>query len=83
MEYQRRGVESLLCKDLIQWTKASKNLWRKDKAEDFTLTKPAGKKKFCCDMHGRNRTHDTEDFFELKRHAKRAKPNTSCTEVDK
>eukprot|EP00957_Ditylum_brightwellii_P206599 15349154-Ditylum_brightwellii.AAC.1 len=26
-EYQCCGVESLLCKDLIQWTKTCKNVW--------------------------------------------------------
>eukprot|EP00957_Ditylum_brightwellii_P045406 3441509-Ditylum_brightwellii.AAC.1 len=34
-------------------------------------------------MHGRNKIHYTEDCFELKRHAKRAKPNTNCAEADK
>eukprot|EP00957_Ditylum_brightwellii_P143475 10930351-Ditylum_brightwellii.AAC.1 len=34
-------------------------------------------------MHGCNRTHDTEDCFELKQRAKHAKPNTSQNEVDK
>eukprot|EP00957_Ditylum_brightwellii_P052645 3991434-Ditylum_brightwellii.AAC.1 len=34
-------------------------------------------------MHGRNRTHDTEDCFELKRRTKRAKPNTSQNKTDK
>eukprot|EP00957_Ditylum_brightwellii_P162248 12353879-Ditylum_brightwellii.AAC.1 len=45
-------------------------------------TKPAGKKKFYCNMHGHNRTHDTEDCFELKWYAKCAKPNTSRNKVD-
>eukprot|EP00957_Ditylum_brightwellii_P026747 2022933-Ditylum_brightwellii.AAC.1 len=46
-------------------------------------TTPAGKRKFYCKMHGRNRTHNIKDCFELKRRAKRAKPNTSHDEVDK
>eukprot|EP00957_Ditylum_brightwellii_P038760 2929412-Ditylum_brightwellii.AAC.1 len=44
---------------------------------------PAGKKKFYWDMHGCNRTHDTEDCFELKQRAIRAKPNTNRAEADK
>eukprot|EP00957_Ditylum_brightwellii_P003783 287432-Ditylum_brightwellii.AAC.1 len=48
-----------------------------------TPTSPAGKKKFYCEMHGRKRTHNTEDCFELKRHAKRTKASTNCDEVDK
>eukprot|EP00957_Ditylum_brightwellii_P204908 15341334-Ditylum_brightwellii.AAC.1 len=55
----------------------------KCKAEDSTPTTPAGKKKFYCDMHGRNRTHDTEDCFELKWRTKCAKPNKSCNKADK
>eukprot|EP00957_Ditylum_brightwellii_P014887 1122965-Ditylum_brightwellii.AAC.1 len=34
-------------------------------------------------MHGRNRTHDTEDCFELNWRTKCAKPNTNCAETDK
>eukprot|EP00957_Ditylum_brightwellii_P184731 14070007-Ditylum_brightwellii.AAC.1 len=34
-------------------------------------------------MYGRNMTHNTEDCFELKRRAKRAKASTNCDEVDK
>eukprot|EP00957_Ditylum_brightwellii_P025209 1908135-Ditylum_brightwellii.AAC.1 len=34
-------------------------------------------------MNGGNRTHDTEDSFELNRHAKREKPNMNHTEADK
>eukprot|EP00957_Ditylum_brightwellii_P014300 1076623-Ditylum_brightwellii.AAC.1 len=48
-----------------------------------TPTKPAGKKKFYCDMHGRNKTHDIEDCFELKRCAKRVKQGETRTEADK
>eukprot|EP00957_Ditylum_brightwellii_P048695 3694773-Ditylum_brightwellii.AAC.1 len=48
-----------------------------------TPTKPAGEKKFYCNMHGRNKTHTTEDCFELKRHTKRAKPNETQTDADK
>eukprot|EP00957_Ditylum_brightwellii_P160642 12229353-Ditylum_brightwellii.AAC.1 len=46
-------------------------------------TKPAGKKKFYCNMPGRNKTHDTKDCFELKWHAKYSKQGKTCTEVDK
>eukprot|EP00957_Ditylum_brightwellii_P207593 15353650-Ditylum_brightwellii.AAC.1 len=34
-------------------------------------------------MHGRNKTHDTKDCFELKQQAKRAKTNTTQNEADK
>eukprot|EP00957_Ditylum_brightwellii_P138940 10590492-Ditylum_brightwellii.AAC.1 len=34
-------------------------------------------------MHGRNRTHNTRDCFELKRCAKRAKANRNCNKADK
>eukprot|EP00957_Ditylum_brightwellii_P065750 4987604-Ditylum_brightwellii.AAC.1 len=34
-------------------------------------------------MHGPNRTHNTGDCFELKRHAKCAKANASHDEADK
>eukprot|EP00957_Ditylum_brightwellii_P014416 1085250-Ditylum_brightwellii.AAC.1 len=53
------------------------------KAEGTTSTKPAGKRKFYCDVHGRNRTHNTEDCFELKQHAKHAKLNTTRNKADK
>eukprot|EP00957_Ditylum_brightwellii_P124350 9478355-Ditylum_brightwellii.AAC.1 len=36
-------------------------------------TKPAGEKKFYCDLDGRNKTHDTEDCYKLKQHMKCAK----------
>eukprot|EP00957_Ditylum_brightwellii_P033122 2511003-Ditylum_brightwellii.AAC.1 len=41
-----------------------------------TLTKPTVKKKFYCNMHGSNKTHDTKYCFKLTRHAK-------CTKTDK
>eukprot|EP00957_Ditylum_brightwellii_P136195 10386839-Ditylum_brightwellii.AAC.1 len=34
-------------------------------------------------MHGPNRTHHTKDCFELKRRAKRAKPDTTCDGAEK
>eukprot|EP00957_Ditylum_brightwellii_P102068 7780069-Ditylum_brightwellii.AAC.1 len=34
-------------------------------------------------MHGRNRTHDTEDCFELKQCVKCAKTNTSHAKANK
>eukprot|EP00957_Ditylum_brightwellii_P016288 1225263-Ditylum_brightwellii.AAC.1 len=34
-------------------------------------------------MHGPNRTHNTKDCFELKRHTKRAKADTTCSGADK
>eukprot|EP00957_Ditylum_brightwellii_P049100 3725528-Ditylum_brightwellii.AAC.1 len=46
-------------------------------------TTPAGKRKFYCEMQGCNRTHNTEDCVELKRHAKHAKPSTSHDKADK
>eukprot|EP00957_Ditylum_brightwellii_P089424 6809197-Ditylum_brightwellii.AAC.1 len=75
MEYQQGGVESLPYRDLTQWTKG--------KCKADMPTKPAGKKKFYCDMHGRNKTHDTNDCFELKLHAKHTKQGKACTEADK
>eukprot|EP00957_Ditylum_brightwellii_P203537 15335083-Ditylum_brightwellii.AAC.1 len=46
-------------------------------------TMPAVKKKFYCNMHGSNRTHETEDCFKLNWHAKRVKPNTNRAKADK
>eukprot|EP00957_Ditylum_brightwellii_P054331 4116345-Ditylum_brightwellii.AAC.1 len=46
-------------------------------------TKPVGKRKFYCNMHGCNRTYYTEGCFELKQHEKCAKPNTSQKKADK
>eukprot|EP00957_Ditylum_brightwellii_P027217 2057745-Ditylum_brightwellii.AAC.1 len=69
MEYQCCDIESLLYKG-------------KHKAGNSTPTKSTGKK-FYCDMHRCNRTHDTEDCFKVKQHTKRAKPNTSCNKADK
>eukprot|EP00957_Ditylum_brightwellii_P038508 2910791-Ditylum_brightwellii.AAC.1 len=43
----------------------------------------AGKSKFYCKMHRQNKTHDTEDFFELKQRAKHAKSNKNRNKVDK
>eukprot|EP00957_Ditylum_brightwellii_P057108 4327769-Ditylum_brightwellii.AAC.1 len=60
----------------------SKNAGKR-KADDTTPTKPAGKRKFYCNMHGCNKTHNTEDCFELKQRAKRAKTNTTQNEADK
>eukprot|EP00957_Ditylum_brightwellii_P192668 14670556-Ditylum_brightwellii.AAC.1 len=55
---------------------------RKDKVLT-TPTTPAGKRKFYCDMHRHNRTHNTENCFELKQCAKRTKPSTNPDEADK
>eukprot|EP00957_Ditylum_brightwellii_P157755 12006928-Ditylum_brightwellii.AAC.1 len=49
----------------------------------MSTTSPAGKKKFYCKMHRRNRTHNTKDCFELKRRMKCAKASTNCDEADK
>eukprot|EP00957_Ditylum_brightwellii_P137326 10469212-Ditylum_brightwellii.AAC.1 len=46
-------------------------------------TKPTGEKKFYCDIHGRNKVHNIEDCFELKRHAKHAKLDETQKEADK
>eukprot|EP00957_Ditylum_brightwellii_P134397 10245798-Ditylum_brightwellii.AAC.1 len=46
-------------------------------------TKPAGEKKVYYSMHGCNKTHNTEDCFELKRRAKRSKPDDMQNEADK
>eukprot|EP00957_Ditylum_brightwellii_P190017 14466075-Ditylum_brightwellii.AAC.1 len=56
---------------------------RKAKVSTTPTTTLAGKRKFYCEMHGCNRIHDTEDCFELKQRAKRAKPNTNCAKADK
>eukprot|EP00957_Ditylum_brightwellii_P202430 15330145-Ditylum_brightwellii.AAC.1 len=45
-------------------------------------TKPAGEKKFYCDLHGCNKTHDTEDCYKLKQHAKCAKQGKECKNKD-
>eukprot|EP00957_Ditylum_brightwellii_P046248 3508977-Ditylum_brightwellii.AAC.1 len=36
-------------------------------------TKPDDEKKFYCDLHGRNKTCNTEDYYELKGHTKHTK----------
>eukprot|EP00957_Ditylum_brightwellii_P114567 8735696-Ditylum_brightwellii.AAC.1 len=48
-----------------------------------TPTKPTDKKKFYCNMHGCNKTHDTKDCFELKWRMKHAKQGKTCTEANK
>eukprot|EP00957_Ditylum_brightwellii_P080590 6129557-Ditylum_brightwellii.AAC.1 len=53
------------------------------KCKADTPTKPAGKQKFYCNIHGLNKNHDTKDFFELTQHAKHAKQGKARTEVDK
>eukprot|EP00957_Ditylum_brightwellii_P144169 10984958-Ditylum_brightwellii.AAC.1 len=56
----------------------------KRKAKVSTMpTSPAHKSKFYCKMHEHNKTHDTEDCFELKRCAKHAKSNTNWAEADR
>eukprot|EP00957_Ditylum_brightwellii_P042609 3226271-Ditylum_brightwellii.AAC.1 len=54
---------------------------RKCKAE--APTKPTGEKKFYCDLHGHNKTHNTKDFYELKRHTKHAKQGKERKDMDK
>eukprot|EP00957_Ditylum_brightwellii_P029516 2230510-Ditylum_brightwellii.AAC.1 len=46
-------------------------------------TKPAGKKKFYCNMQGCNEIHDTKDCFELKWRAKHTKQGKTHTYADK
>eukprot|EP00957_Ditylum_brightwellii_P175773 13384647-Ditylum_brightwellii.AAC.1 len=46
-------------------------------------TKPTGKKKFYCNMHGCNKTQDTKDCFELKQRAKRAKTDEIQKDAEK
>eukprot|EP00957_Ditylum_brightwellii_P027149 2052750-Ditylum_brightwellii.AAC.1 len=83
MEYQHHA----LCKPSADKAKGEKPSKSENagklKAEDITPTKPTGKRKFYCNMHGRNRTHDTDECFELNRRVKRAKPNTAQNEADK
>eukprot|EP00957_Ditylum_brightwellii_P136597 10416703-Ditylum_brightwellii.AAC.1 len=57
----------------------------KHKTKVLTLptTFPAGQKLFYCEMHRHNRTHNTEDCFELKQCAKCVKANTSHNKADK
>eukprot|EP00957_Ditylum_brightwellii_P011128 843280-Ditylum_brightwellii.AAC.2 len=47
----------------------------KHKAEVSTTSKTSSDAKFYCELHGRNKTHNTKDCFEMKRRAKRAKAN--------
>eukprot|EP00957_Ditylum_brightwellii_P192278 14637037-Ditylum_brightwellii.AAC.1 len=46
-------------------------------------TTSSADKKFYCELHGRNMTHNTKDCYELKRHAKRAKVNPYQTKKGK
>eukprot|EP00957_Ditylum_brightwellii_P032890 2493624-Ditylum_brightwellii.AAC.1 len=46
-------------------------------------TKPADEKKFYCDLHECNKTHDTKECYELKRHTKRAKQGKAHKDMDK
>eukprot|EP00957_Ditylum_brightwellii_P178609 13605003-Ditylum_brightwellii.AAC.1 len=46
-------------------------------------TKPTGEKKFYCDLRGRNKTHNTEDCYKLKRRTKRAKQGKARKDMDK
>eukprot|EP00957_Ditylum_brightwellii_P159205 12117421-Ditylum_brightwellii.AAC.2 len=56
----------------------------KHKAKVLTTpTSPAGERKIYCKMHGQKKTHNTEDCFELKQRAKRAKSSTNCDEADR
>eukprot|EP00957_Ditylum_brightwellii_P172097 13101805-Ditylum_brightwellii.AAC.1 len=48
-----------------------------------TPPKPAGEKKFYCDLHGHNKTHDTEDCYKLKQHTKCTKQGEACKDIDK
>eukprot|EP00957_Ditylum_brightwellii_P173855 13236104-Ditylum_brightwellii.AAC.1 len=46
-------------------------------------TKPAGEKKFYCDLHKRNKTHDTKDCYKLKQRAKCTKQGKERKDRDK
>eukprot|EP00957_Ditylum_brightwellii_P074323 5647243-Ditylum_brightwellii.AAC.1 len=77
-EYQCCGVESLLYKDLTQLIKAGENLWSyvpfwSRVYPSWTKPRTKSKKNIYCNMHGHNKTHNTNDCFELKRHANCAK----------
>eukprot|EP00957_Ditylum_brightwellii_P049752 3772906-Ditylum_brightwellii.AAC.1 len=62
--------------------KSSKPLnLRKDKA--VMPTKPAGGKKFYCDLHRLNKTHDTKDCYKLKQHTKCVKQGKERKDMDK
>eukprot|EP00957_Ditylum_brightwellii_P030280 2293067-Ditylum_brightwellii.AAC.1 len=52
------------------------------KCKADTPTKPAGEQKFYCDMHRCNKSHNTEDCFELKRHAKHTKLDETQKDAD-
>eukprot|EP00957_Ditylum_brightwellii_P154237 11737759-Ditylum_brightwellii.AAC.1 len=58
----------------------SKNA-RKCKAD--THTKPTSEKKFYCDLHRHNKTHDTDDCYKLKQRTKRAKHGKERKDMDK
>eukprot|EP00957_Ditylum_brightwellii_P016992 1281046-Ditylum_brightwellii.AAC.1 len=57
----------------------------KRKAEVLIMptTSPAGQKLFYCEMHRRNKTHNTGDCFKLKQCAKCMKANKNCNKADK
>eukprot|EP00957_Ditylum_brightwellii_P200883 15312995-Ditylum_brightwellii.AAC.1 len=89
MEYQRRDVESLLYRDLTQWTKDKPKGKKSPKAriagkcKADMPTKPGGEKKLYCDIHRCNKTHNTEDCFELKQRTKCTKPDKTRKDADK
>eukprot|EP00957_Ditylum_brightwellii_P098491 7503322-Ditylum_brightwellii.AAC.1 len=85
----RKSVEFCTCLELCEpimdkpKDKKSPKSENAGKRKADTPTRPAGKKKFYCNMHGLNKTHGTEDCFDLKWHAKCTKTNTTQNEADK
>eukprot|EP00957_Ditylum_brightwellii_P145035 11045778-Ditylum_brightwellii.AAC.1 len=53
------------------------------KRKTDTPTKSVGEKKFYCNMHKHNKTHNTEDCFELKGRAKHTKTNKTQKDSEK
>eukprot|EP00957_Ditylum_brightwellii_P021252 1603021-Ditylum_brightwellii.AAC.1 len=53
------------------------------KHEADVPNKPAGEKKFYCDLHRRNKAHNTKDCYELKQCTKPAKQGEARKDMDK
>eukprot|EP00957_Ditylum_brightwellii_P032212 2441971-Ditylum_brightwellii.AAC.2 len=74
-----------LCEPSMDKTKDKKSSkpqnTRKFKAD--APTKPTSEKKFYCDLHGCNKTHDTEDCYKLKQCTKRTKQVKEYKNMDK
>eukprot|EP00957_Ditylum_brightwellii_P143030 10898099-Ditylum_brightwellii.AAC.1 len=77
----RKFVEFCTCLELCEHSadkpkdkKSPKSKFAEKRKADMP-TKPTGEERFYCNMHRCNKTHNTEDCFELKQRAKHAKPD--------